>query len=179
MARNRKAQPWLAAIERRPQADRAGCRICVTAARQGSPRSAFRPCATKSGGSPTCRRLPRPSSSRGGRGPRAAERSSTAAVYGEARAPHRRGERPFRPELSRGALPPGVRVGSLAAAVTEHAGRRPALPRAARRLRHEGFTALNTALAPDGAYIHIPDGVVVERAAASAVFVTAPTGARR
>ena len=52
-----------------------------------------------------------------------------------------------------------MRVGSLAAAVTEHAD---VVPRYLGQLADFGtksFTALNTALAVDGLYVHIPDGV--------------------
>ncbi len=70
----------------------------------------------------------------------------------------------FAAELSRvHGLPPGVRVGSLAAAVSEHAD---VVPRYLGQLADFGtkaFTALNTALAVDGVYVHIPDGVVLEQ----------------
>jgi Fe-S cluster assembly protein SufD len=70
----------------------------------------------------------------------------------------------FSPELSRvQALPNGVRVGSLAAAVTDHAD---VVPRYLGQLAEFGtkaFTALNTALAVDGVYLHVPDGVVLEQ----------------
>jgi Fe-S cluster assembly protein SufD len=60
-------------------------------------------------------------------------------------------------------LPAGVRVGSLAAAVTDHTE---VVQRYLGRLAEFGnraFTALNTALATDGAYVYIPDGVVLEQ----------------
>ncbi|MFL6279028.1 MAG: Fe-S cluster assembly protein SufD [Vicinamibacterales bacterium] len=70
----------------------------------------------------------------------------------------------FAPQLSRvNALPAGVRVGSLAAAVAEHAE---VVPRYLGQLADFGtkaFTALNTALAVDGLYVHIPDGVVLDQ----------------
>ena len=70
----------------------------------------------------------------------------------------------FSRELSRvQALPNGVRVGSLAAAVTDHAD---VVPRYLGQLAEFGtkaFTALNTALAVDGVYVHVPDGVVLEQ----------------
>jgi len=69
----------------------------------------------------------------------------------------------FAPQLSRvNALPTGVRIGSLAAAVTEHAD---VVSRYLGQLADFGtkaFTALNTALAVDGLYVHVPDGVVVD-----------------
>ena len=70
----------------------------------------------------------------------------------------------FSRELSRvQALPNGVRVGSLAAAVTDHAD---VVPRYLGQLAEFGtkaFTALNTALAVDGVYVHVPDGAVLEQ----------------
>jgi Fe-S cluster assembly protein SufD len=59
-------------------------------------------------------------------------------------------------------LPFGVRAGSLAAAITDY-------PDVVQRylgqladFNARSFVALNTALATDGAYIHIPDGIVLE-----------------
>jgi Fe-S cluster assembly protein SufD len=70
----------------------------------------------------------------------------------------------FFPALSRTqGLPAGVRVGSLAAAVTEQAD---VVQRYLGQLADfgtKGFTALNTALAADGAYVYIPDGVLLEQ----------------
>src|SRR5215203_6149305 len=70
----------------------------------------------------------------------------------------------FSLELSRLiGLPSGVRAGSLAAAVTEHSE---VVPRYLGQLADfgaRGFVALNTALAADGAYVYIPDGVVMDR----------------
>jgi Fe-S cluster assembly protein SufD len=67
------------------------------------------------------------------------------------------------PALSRTTgLPAGVRVGSLATAVTEQTD---IVQRYLGQLADFGsraFTALNTALAVDGAYVYIPDGTVVE-----------------
>jgi Fe-S cluster assembly protein SufD len=59
-------------------------------------------------------------------------------------------------------LPTGVRVGSLAAAVTEQAE---VVQRYLGQLADfttRGFPALNTAMSVDGAYLYIPDGVVLE-----------------
>ncbi|HTC94184.1 MAG TPA: Fe-S cluster assembly protein SufD [Terriglobales bacterium] len=69
----------------------------------------------------------------------------------------------FRPELSLvGKLPVGVRVGSLAEeirsnpqAVESHLGRY-------LDIRRDPFSALNTAFAEDGAFVHIRKGVVAE-----------------
>ncbi|HZS27903.1 MAG TPA: SufD family Fe-S cluster assembly protein, partial [Candidatus Angelobacter sp.] len=69
----------------------------------------------------------------------------------------------FRPELSlMGKLPAGVKVGSLAEeirsnpqAIEPHLGRY-------LDIRRDPFSALNTAFAEDGAFVHIRKGVVVE-----------------
>ena len=70
----------------------------------------------------------------------------------------------FSAELSRvSGLPKGVRVGSRAAAITEHTD---VVQRYLGQLADYGtraFAALNTALAVDGAYVYIPDGVIVEQ----------------
>jgi Fe-S cluster assembly protein SufD len=81
----------------------------------------------------------------------------------------------FSAALSRAAsLPQGMRAGSLAAAVTEH-------PEAVQRylgqlaeFNTRGFSALNTALAVDGAYVYIPDGVVLEDPLQLLFITTAP-----
>ena len=69
----------------------------------------------------------------------------------------------FSVELSRlTGLPSGVRAGSLAAAATEHAE---VVQRYFGQLADftvRGFVALNTALVTDGAYVYIPDGVVMD-----------------
>ena len=81
----------------------------------------------------------------------------------------------FVPELSRASgLPSGVRVGSLATAVTEQAD---VVQRYLGQLADFGtkaFTALNTALTADGAYVYIPDGVVLEQPI-HVLFVTTPS----
>ncbi len=70
----------------------------------------------------------------------------------------------YSPELSRtSGLPAGVKFGSLATAITEQAdivGRY--LGQLADSERRS-FTALNTAFALDGAFIYVPDGVVLEQ----------------
>jgi Fe-S cluster assembly protein SufD len=80
----------------------------------------------------------------------------------------------FSAELSRvNGLPQGTHLGSLAAAVTEHAD---VVPRYLGQLAEFGtkaFTALNTALAADGLYVHIPDGAIVEEPL-HLVFVSVP-----
>ena len=82
----------------------------------------------------------------------------------------------FAPELSRvEGLAPGVRVESLATAVTEQSD---VVPRYLGQLAEFGtraFSALNTALALDGAYVYIPDGVVLDRPL-QLLFVATPTG---
>jgi Fe-S cluster assembly protein SufD len=81
----------------------------------------------------------------------------------------------FAPELSRALrLPSGVRAGSLATAVTEQAD---VVQRYLGQLAEFGtraFTALNTTLASDGAYVHIPDGVVLDQPL-HILFVTTPS----
>ena len=101
---------------------------------------------------------------------RASEAELAGYLYSEADAPDRDRQRPFAPELSRAeGLPAGVVTGSLAAAVTEQPD---IVQRYFGQLADFGtraFTALNTALASDGAYVYIPDGVVLETAASPAV----------
>jgi Fe-S cluster assembly protein SufD len=81
----------------------------------------------------------------------------------------------FSPELSRvGALPQGARAGSLADAVTEHPE---AVQRYLGQLAHfnaRAFSALNTALAVDGAYVYIPDGAILEEPLQLLFVTTAP-----
>jgi Fe-S cluster assembly protein SufD len=172
-----KLQPWLAAIERRPHT---GPRWLQDLRDRGATRFAAL-------GFPTVRdeewRFTNVSPIANTEfiaatdAPAAVEQNLDAVVYGDA--PNRivvlNGR--FQAQLSRvGALPNGVRVGSLAAAVTDHAD---VVPRYLGQLADfgtKGFTALNTALAVDGLYVHIPDGVVVSDPL-HLVFVTAPTGA--
>ena len=70
----------------------------------------------------------------------------------------------FSAELTRiSAIPSGVRAGSLAAAITDDPD---IVQRYLGRLADFGtkaFTALNTALAADGAFVYIPDGTVLEK----------------
>ena len=71
----------------------------------------------------------------------------------------------FAPELSRpSGLPAGVRVGSLAAALTRpRRRRRSAISASSPTSTRSAFAALNTAFATDGAFVYIPDGVVLEQ----------------
>ena len=136
-----RLQPWLAAIEQRPHG---GPRWLQDLRDRGASRFAAL-------GFPTVRdeewrftnvapiaaaefRPARPTR------PRAAESDLAGYLYTDARAPRRRRQRPLRRRScrARSGLPAGVRVGSLATAVTEQAGRRPALSRPACRLRHAG-----------------------------------------
>ena len=153
----------LQALARRARAalDRAAAsRLAAGPPRPGggdaSPRSASRRRATRSGGSPTSPRSRRSTSSRSPPPPRT--RSCRRAIYGDVQTGSWCSNGRFSPELSRvGALPAGVRVGSLAAAVTEQAE---IVQRYLGQLAEFGsraFTALNTALADDGAFVHIPD----------------------
>jgi len=106
---------------------------------------------------------------------RVTEGAVSSCLYGDA--PYRvvvvNGK--FAPALSHvQGLGPGVRVGSLAAAVTDHAD---LVQRYLGRLADFGtkaFSALNTALAFDGAYVHIPDGVVLDRPLQLLFVATAP-----
>jgi len=72
-------------------------------------------------------------------------------------------------------LPSGVRAGSLAAAATDHAE---VVQRYLGQLADfsaRGFVALNTALSSDGAYVYIPDGVVMEQPL-EILYLSAATG---
>jgi Fe-S cluster assembly protein SufD len=79
----------------------------------------------------------------------------------------------FSAELSRlKDLPHGVRAGSLAAAVTDHGDVVARYYAQAADYHSLAFVALNTALAGDGAYVYIPDGAIVE-APIEIMYVTA------
>jgi Fe-S cluster assembly protein SufD len=80
----------------------------------------------------------------------------------------------FSAELSQlNGLPKGVRAGSLGAAVTSHADVVSRYLGQLADFNTRAFVALNTALTTDGAYIYIPDGVVLEQAL-EILYVTAP-----
>jgi Fe-S cluster assembly protein SufD len=83
----------------------------------------------------------------------------------------------FSPALSRtSGLPAGVRAGSLATAVTEHTE---VVQRYLGQLAEFGgraFTALNTALAADGAYVYIPDGALLDKPIHLIFVTTASAG---
>ena len=79
----------------------------------------------------------------------------------------------FSPELSRlRDLPHGVRAGSLAAAASGHGDVVARYYAQAADYHSLAFVALNTALAGDGAYVYIPDGAVVD-APIEIMYVTA------
>jgi Fe-S cluster assembly protein SufD len=79
----------------------------------------------------------------------------------------------FSAELSRlSDLPQGVRAGSLAAAATGHGDVVARYYAQAADYHSRAFVALNTALAGDGAYVYIPDGAVLE-APIEIMYVTA------
>jgi Fe-S cluster assembly protein SufD len=79
----------------------------------------------------------------------------------------------FSAELSRlHDLPHGVRAGSLAAAATGHEDVIARSYAQAADYHSRAFVALNTALAGDGAYLYIPDGAIVE-APIEIMYVTA------
>jgi len=60
-------------------------------------------------------------------------------------------------------LPTGVRVGSLGAALTEHADVVPRYFGQLADFNARSFVAMSTAMTTDGAYVYIPDGVVLEQ----------------
>jgi Fe-S cluster assembly protein SufD len=158
-----KLQPWLAALERRPQG---GPRWLQDLRERGAARFAAL-------GFPTTRDeewkftsvAPIVSTDftpvSGGTEPAAEDVGRF--IYGDAAHRIVMVDGRFAPALSRlRDLPPGVRIGSLASAVTDHAD---VVARYLGQLADFGsraFTALNTALAVDGAYVCIPDGAVVE-----------------
>ncbi len=72
-------------------------------------------------------------------------------------------------------LPSGVRAGSLATALKDHADVVQRYFGQLADLNTRSFTALNTAFVDDGAFVHVPDGVAVE-APIHVVFVTGGEG---
>ena len=82
----------------------------------------------------------------------------------------------FSPELSRtSGLPTGMRFGSLATAATEHADVVGRYLGQVADANTRAFAALNTAFTHDGAYVFIPDGVVLEEPL-QLLFVSAGDG---
>jgi Fe-S cluster assembly protein SufD len=70
----------------------------------------------------------------------------------------------FEPALSRTKeLPRGVKAGSLALAMTEDADVVQRYFGQVADFGSRAFTALNTALTEDGAFVHVPDGVVLDQ----------------
>jgi Fe-S cluster assembly protein SufD len=83
----------------------------------------------------------------------------------------------FVPALSRTVgLPAGVRIGSLATAVADHTEIVQRYLGQLADFSNRAFTALNTALAADGAYVYIPDGVILEQPIHLLFVTTAPAG---
>jgi len=81
----------------------------------------------------------------------------------------------YAPELSKfGALSRGLRVGNLASELTTDAGLEAHLTRLA-PFECQPFTALNTALFADGAFVHVPPGDVID-APIHALFVSSDEG---
>ena len=170
-----RLQPWLAAVERRPQGgprwlqdlhDRAAARFAAL-------------------GFPTTRDedwrftsvAPIASAEFTSVGAIAAEADLSGAIYGDVqnRVVVLNGR--FSPELSRvGKLPAGVRVGSLATAVTEQAEIAQRYLGQLAEFGTRAFTALNTALAGDGAFVYIPDGAVIEEPLELLFVTTAADG---
>ena len=60
-------------------------------------------------------------------------------------------------------LPKGVRVGGLAEAIAENPDRLESYLGRFLNIQRDAFSALNTAFAADGAYVHVPRGVVVDK----------------
>jgi Fe-S cluster assembly protein SufD len=84
-------------------------------------------------------------------------------VYGDARVRLVLVNGRFSPELSRTAgLPPGVRVGSLAAALSERADDVARFLGRVADIDNRPFAALNTAFVDDGAFVQIADTTILE-----------------
>jgi Fe-S cluster assembly protein SufD len=171
-----KLQPWIAAVERRPQGgprwlqdlrDRAAARFAAL-------------------GFPTVREeewrftnVAPIASTEFAPAPAAAVSEDDLQNILYAEAPHRvvvvNGR--YSPALSRtGTLPPGVRIGSLTAAVADQAD---SVGRYLGRIADfadRPFAALNTALSADGAFVSIPDGVVLETPVQLLFVTTGPAG---
>ena len=157
-----KIQPWIAALEQRPHSgprwlqdmrDRAATRFVAL----GFPNARHEEWRFTNI-APISTREFRPASF----ARRATATDVAGAIYGDAT--HRlvivNGR--FSAEFSRvGSLPEGVRLGSLAEAVSEDAD---VVQRYLGQLAEFGnrsFTALNTALSADGAFLYIPEGVIL------------------
>ena len=74
-------------------------------------------------------------------------------------------------------LPQGVRVGSLAQAMTDHADVVQRYFGQLADFTHRSFAALNTAFVQDGAYVYLPDNVILDTPI-HVVFVTGAEAAR-
>ena len=74
--------------------------------------------------------------------------------------------------LSRpGGLPAGVRIGSLASAISDHADVVSRYFGSIADFKERSFTALNSALSSDGAFVYVPEGAVLD-APIQLLFVT-------
>ena len=171
-----KLQPWIAAVERRPQGgprwlqdlrDRAAARFAAL-------------------GFPTVREeewrftnVAPIASTEFAPAPAAAVSEDDLQNILYAEAPHRvvvvNGR--YSPALSRTSrLPPGVRIGSLGAAVNDQAD---SVGRYFGRIADfadRPFAALNASLSADGAFVSIPDGVVLETPVQLLFVTTGPAG---
>ena len=167
-----KLQPWLGALEERPKG---GPRWLQDLRERAAARFAAL-------GFPTVREeewrftpvTPIASSEfhLAGAGPALTEADLTGYVYGDAPARLVIVNGRFSPELSRTAgLPAGVRVGSLAAALSERADDVARFLGRLADFESRPFAALNTAFVDDGAVVQIPDKTVVE-APIQLLFVT-------
>ena len=172
-----KLQPWLAAVERRPQdgprwlqdlRDRAASRFAAlgfpTVREEDWRFTSVAPIAATEFAPASPVTL--------------TEEDLRRVLYADA--PHRvvlvNGR--YSPGLSRtGKLPPGVRIGSLAAAVADQAD---SVGRYLGRIADfadRPFAALNTALSADGAFVSIPDAVALEDPIQLLFMTTGPAGA--
>jgi Fe-S cluster assembly protein SufD len=166
-----KLQPWLAALERRPQGgprwlqdmrDRAASRFAALGfptVREEEWRF------TNVSSIASAEFVPSPAAP-------LTEHDLRDVLYAEA--PHRvvvvNGR--YSAELSRSSgLPTGVRIGSLATATADHADVVGRYLGQIAEYASRPFTALNTALSTDGAFVHLPDGVVLD-APLQLLFVT-------
>ena len=157
-----KLQPWLAALEERPQG---GPRWLLDLRERGASRFSLL-------GFPTTRdeewrfTSVAPIASRDFRpAPQGSMTADELTAFLYADAPHRvvivNGR--FSPELSRvSGLPTGMHFGSLAAAITEQADIVGRYLGQLAEFNTRAFSALNTAFLQDGAFVYIPDGAQLD-----------------
>jgi Fe-S cluster assembly protein SufD len=157
-----KLQPWIAAVEERPQG---GPRWLQELRDRGAARFAAL-------GFPTTRdedwrftNVGRIASSEFRLAPRTHLGAEELKGFVYTDAPHRLVvlDGQFSPELSRtSGLPTGTRFGSLASAVVEESDTAGRYLGQLADFGSRAFTALNTAFLSDGAFVQIPDGAILE-----------------